>query len=259
MEKLPLVSVIMPSYNSSAYIEEAIKSVQKQSYKHWELWVIDDFSEDHTKERVENLMILDQRIKLLSNNSNLGAGASRNKGIEAANGDYIAFLDSDDLWISKKLEVQIDFMQQHDLVFTFSSYKLIAETGEETGNMVEALPVLTYHKLLKSNYVGNLTGIYRADKLGKIYSPILRKRQDWALWLKILNKTGETKGINEVLAAYRIREDSISQNKFALLKYNFLIYYKFLDLGIFRSISSMIIFLKEHFFIKKNQIKPLNH
>jgi len=259
MDNLPLVSVIMPSYNSSAYIEEAIKSVQKQSYKNWELWVIDDFSEDHTIERVENLMILDQRIKLLSNSKNLGTGATRNRGIEAANGNYIAFLDSDDIWLSHKLQTQLDFMDKHDLLFTFSSYKLIAENGEETGEMVKALPILTYQKLLKSNYVGNLTGIYNANKLGKVYAPLLRKRQDWALWLSILKNAGETKAIDEVLAAYRVRKDSISQNKFALLKYNFLIFYRFLDQGLFKSLNSMIIFLWEHFFIKKKQVKPLDH
>ncbi len=259
MDSMPLVSIIMPSYNSSAYIEEAIKSVQKQSYKHWELWVIDDFSEDHTKERVENLMILDQRIKLLLNKENLGAGASRNKGIEAANGSYITFLDADDLWLPKKLQTQLDFMRMHDLAMTFSSYKLVNEYGKETGEKIQALPILTYKKLLKSNYVGNLTGIYNVDKLGKIYAPLLRKRQDWALWLSILKRVGETQAIDEVLAAYRIRKDSISQNKLALLKYNFLIYYRFLDQGLFKSLNSMTIFLWEHFFIKKKQVKQLDH
>jgi len=259
MNNSPLVSVIMPSYNSSAYIEEAIKSVQKQTYKNWELWVIDDFSEDHTKERVENLMILDQRLRLIVNAENLGAGLSRNKGIDAANGAFIAFLDADDIWLPKKLQLQIDFMQQHDLAMTFASYLLMDDSGKQTGKMVKALPKLTYKKLLTSNYVGNLTGIYNVEKLGKIYAPLFRKRQDWALWISILEKIGETKAIDEVLASYRIRKDSISQNKFALLKYNFLIYYRFLDQGLFRSLNSMRIFLWEHFFVKKKQIKPLDH
>lgn len=259
MNSEALVSIIMPCYNSSAFIEEAIKSVQQQTYKNWELWVIDDFSKDHTKERVENLMILDKRINLLNNTSNLGTGAARNKGIEAANGTYIAFLDADDLWHANKLQLQLDFMQTHDLLVTFSSYKLISENGEETGEKVQALAVLTYKKLLKSNYVGNLTGIYNADRLGKVYAPLLRKRQDWALWLSILKQIGKTKGMDEVLASYRIRNDSISQNKLALLNYNFLIYYRFLDQGLFRSLNSMRIFLWEHFFVKKQQKMPLDH
>ncbi|TVZ26291.1 hypothetical protein JM83_1245 [Gillisia sp. Hel_I_86] len=254
MEELPLVSVIMPAYNSAAYIADAIQSVLQQTHLNWELLIIDDASEDLTISVVNKFQLADPRIQLFQNKSNLGAGVSRNVGIKAAQGAYIAFLDADDLWLPKKLETQLQFMKSHNLAMTFSSYYLVDESGQELPKKVQALPVLYYKKLLKSNYVGNLTGIYSVGKLGKIYSPTLRKRQDWALWLTILKKIESTKGISEPLAKYRIRENSISNNKTALLKYNFLIYSEFLKYNKLKSLLRMGVFLKEHFFVKKKQV-----
>jgi len=150
-------------------------------------------------------------------------------------------------------------MWKHDLEMTFSSYNLMDEAGILLQKKVKALPVLTYQKLLRSNYVGNLTGIYNVEKLGKIYCPELRKRQDWALWLTILSKIGSTKGIEKSLANYRIRENSISKNKTALLKYNYLIYSEFLKYSRFKSLMKMSVFLKEHFFVKNKQVKKLDN
>lgn len=258
MNNLPLVSVIMPAYNSEAFILEAIQSVQGQTYKDWELMVIDDASTDSTPAVVEEAIAKDNRIHLIKNSENLGPGASRNSGIEAATGDFIAFLDADDLWLSKKLEFQLKYMEQKDLAMSYSSYLLMEENGTRTGSFVEALPVLTYNKLLRSNYVGNLTGIYNVKKLGKIYSPNLRKRQDWALWLQILKIVGETKGIQEPLAIYRMRKESLSNNKTALLSYNFRIYSEFLNFGFLKSCKYMSSFLWEHFTVKNKQVKELN-
>jgi teichuronic acid biosynthesis glycosyltransferase TuaG len=258
MEGSSLVSVIMPAYNSAAFIAEAIRSVLQQTHKNWELLIIDDASQDDTVSVIETFQGTDSRIKLFQNESNKGAGVSRNKAIEAAQGTYIAFLDADDLWLPQKLETQLEFMQENDLVMTYSSYFLMDEQGNDLDKKVTALPTLTFKKLLKSNYVGNLTGIYRADILGKVYSPVLRKRQDWALWLSILKKIGHTKGIIEPLAKYRIRENSISNNKTALLKYNYLVYSEFLKYNRLKSLFRMGVFLKEHFFVKKKRVTPLN-
>ena len=258
MEGSLLVSVIMPAYNSAAFIAEAIRSVLQQTHQHWELLIIDDASQDDTVSFIEKFQATDSRIKLFQNKDNKGAGVSRNKGIEGAQGIYIAFLDADDLWLPQKLETQLEFMQAHDLAMTFSSYLLMDEKGNDLEKKVAALPTLSLKKLLKSNYVGNLTGIYNVEKLGKIYCPELRKRQDWALWLSILKKIGHTKGISEPLAKYRIRENSISNNKTALLKYNYLIYSEFLKYSRLKSIFRMGVFLKEHFFVKKNQVRSLN-
>lgn len=259
MEHSPLVSVIMPAYNSAAFISEAIQSVMHQSYLNWELLVVDDASEDETSSIAETFSKNNPRIKLFKNTSNQGAGITRNNGIKEAKGAFIAFLDADDVWLPQKLEVQLAFMRKNNLEMTFSSYNLMNEAGILLHKQVKALPKLTYQKLLRSNYVGNLTGIYNAEKLGKIYCPELRKRQDWALWLTILAKIGSTKGIEKPLANYRIRENSISNNKMALLKYNYLIYSEFMKYSRLKSLIKMSVFLKEHFFVKNKQIKRLDN
>jgi len=258
MKESSLVSVIMPAYNSAKFIAESIQSVINQTHQNWELLIIDDASEDATLNIIETLQLEDSRIKHCKNSINEGAGISRNKAIRAAKGNFIAFLDADDLWLPEKLEIQLEFMFSKDLDMTYSSYYLIDEAGKFLDKKVQALPTLTYKKLLKSNYVGNLTGIYSVDKLGKIYSPILRKRQDWALWLSVMQKIGATKGILKPLAKYRIRENSISNNKTGLLKYNYLIYSEFLKYNKLKSLIKMGIFLKEHFFVKKRQVTSLN-
>ena len=259
MEQSPLVSVIMPAYNSATFISEAIQSVLAQTHANLELLIIDDASSDNTIEIIKAFQRKDSRIKLFKNTSNQGAGITRNTGIKEAKGAFTAFLDADDLWLPEKLNVQLEFMAMHDLAMTFSSYNLMDESGILLNKKVKALPVLTYQKLLKSNYVGNLTGIYNVEKLGKIYCPKLRKRQDWALWLTILSKIDSTKGIEKPLANYRIRENSISKNKTALLKYNYLVYSEFLKYSRLKSLVKMGVFLKEHFFVKNKQISSLDN
>lgn len=258
MESSPMVSVIMPAYNSAGYIKEALDSVIKQTHPHWELIVIDDASTDNTVSIVEDQSRREPRIKLIKNFYNQGPGPTRNAGIHLAKGDLIAFLDSDDLWLPGKLEIQLHFMKKHDLNMCFSSYLLMNEEGELSGKMIEALPVLTYSKLLRSNYVGNLTAMYDVRKTGKIFAPQMRKRQDWGLWLTILKRFGPTRGVLEPLAIYRIRKESLSRKKYALITHNFRIYRNFLKLGRLKSTCYMGIFLWEHFMIKSRREKRLN-
>ncbi|HSI71136.1 MAG TPA: glycosyltransferase family 2 protein [Gillisia sp.] len=257
MENAPLVSVIMPAYNSADFIGEAIESVLAQTWNNWELLVIDDASTDGTVKIVKEYSSKHPNIIILKNSTNLGTGSSRNKGIKAATGRFIAFLDADDLWMPGKLEKQLRFMQSKDLAMTFSSYYLMDEEGNPLNREVKALPELTYDKLLKSNYVGNLTGIYDVGKVGKVYAPLIRKRQDWALWLEILKKLGSTLGITEPLAYYRVRRDSVSRNKWKLIRHNFKIYRSFLNYGLLKSCRSMSRFLWEHFLVKNRQVKKL--
>lgn len=155
-----LVSIITPTYNSDFFISDTIESILLQTYKNWELIVIDDYSSDSTIQIVQSFIKEHSNIKLLKNQSNQGAAISRNKGIEAAKGDYIAFLDADDLWKPEKLEKQVVFMQAENSDVCYSSYDLMDEQGEILNKQVKALKVLPYKKLLKSNYIGNLTGIY---------------------------------------------------------------------------------------------------
>lgn len=258
MQDSPLVSIVMPVYNSAPFICSSIRSVLAQTCKNWELLIVDDASVDETVSVIEEFSSKDPRIKLFQNSINRGAGAARNIAIEEARGDFIAFLDADDLWLPEKLEVQLKFMQEKNLPMSYSSYRLISESGEILPKMIEAIPVLTYNKLLKSNYVGNLTGMYSTRALGKIYSPLLRKRQDWALWLDVLKKTGTAQGIQQPLAFYRVRKDSISNNKVGLVRYNFLIYHRFLNFGFAKSSRYMCRFLWEHFMVKNKLLKSSN-
>lgn len=256
MVNSPVVSVIMPVFNSVEYIEEAIRSVQQQTFTDWELIIVDDASLEPTVPMVERWCGKDTRIALLKHPVNKGAGAARNTGISAARGRYVAFLDADDLWLPEKLRRQLDFLQHHGQAVGFSSYYLMDERGRTLNTFMEALPELTFSKLLKSNYIGNLTGIYDSGTIGKIYAPVLRKRQDWALWLQVLDRTGPVKGILEPLAIYRIHKSSLSKNKAALLVHNFKIYREVLRYGFWKSCKFLGIFLWEHFFVKKKQLKP---
>ncbi|MDX1762241.1 MAG: glycosyltransferase family 2 protein [Christiangramia sp.] len=257
MKSNGLVSVIMPAYNSEAFIAESIRSVIQQTYQDWELLIIDDASTDATRNVISKLYQEDNRIRLLENSSNRGTHHTRNKGIKAAQGDFIAFLDADDLWKPEKLKRQLEVLSQENFSACFSSYDLISEDGTKLQKKIEALPELEYQKLLKANYVGNLTGIYNARVLGKIYCPEISKRQDWSLWLKVIEKGGPMKGIQESLAIYRIRKNSISTNKLEMLRYNFNVYHKILGYNFLNSSWKMLVFLNEQFFVKSRQVKPM--
>ena len=252
----PLISIITPTYNSEHFIQQTIDSIIRQTYKNWELILVDDASTDSTIEIINKHV--SSNIILIRNESNQGAGVTRNKGINVAKGEYITFLDADDLWKPEKLETQINLMIANNIDVCFSSYDLIDDKGNKLNKRVTALPILTYKKLLKSNYVGNLTGIYNCKTLGKIQSTKLRKRQDWILWLEALKRSDKPAiGIQEPLAYYRVRKNSMSANKFNLLKYNYMVFRKGLGYSTIKSIKYFAVFLFEHFFVKSKQLKNL--
>ncbi|WP_324720219.1 glycosyltransferase family 2 protein [Salinimicrobium sp. HB62] len=253
-----VVSVIMPAFNAAAFIAESIRSVQQQTHSSWELLVIDDASTDETSQIVKRFTEVDNRIKLHVLPTNQGAGFARNIGIKAATGDHISFLDADDLWKPHKLETQLTVMEEEGEQVCFSSYELVDESGRGLNKEIKALENLTFDKLKKANYIGNLTGIYDAAKLGKIYCPLIRKRQDWGLWLLAVKKAGGARGIREPLAIYRERKGSISGNKFEMLQYNYRVYRKVLKYSTLKSLFWMILFLWEQLFVKQKQKVALN-
>lgn len=257
MENSPLVSVIMPAHNAAAFISESIDSVLQQTYRHWELLIIDDASFDATPDIIKDFEEKDERISSYRLPANQGAGFARNIGIKASSGDFISFLDADDLWLSHKLEAQLKFMEDTGAQVAFSTYQLIDEAGIKLGKQVVALENLSFNKLLRANYIGNLTGIYNASSLGKIYCPLIRKRQDWGLWLLAVKKAGNARGITEFLALYRVRKNSLSRNKAEMLRYNFRVYRKVLGFSSLKSYVHMLLFLSEQFLIKNKQIKDL--
>ncbi|QKX04717.1 glycosyltransferase family 2 protein [Aquimarina sp. TRL1] len=234
-----LVSVITPLYNSSDYIEQCIDSVKKQTYLDWEHILVDDCSKDDSFSKVENYIGNDNRFKLIQLEENSGAGVARNKGIEIASGRFIAFLDSDDTWSPNKLDKQLGFMLSNNYDFSFTSYKLINEEGKDLNKVIKCKGRVTYKKALLYNPIGCLTVIYDTNSLGKLFMPLIRKRQDYALWLNILKKT-QGFGMNEVLASYRVREDSISSNKFNLIKYHWVLYRKIEKLSFLKSIFYLL-------------------
>lgn len=218
------VSVIMPMFNSGPFIENAIRSVCEQTYDDWELLVVDDCSSDNSVEVVRSLAVDEHRITVISLKSNGGAAVARNEGIKASSGRYIAFLDSDDRWEPRKLEKQVEFMGERDIAFSHTGFKRVDLT---TGAMLsEYIPpeYLTYKDMLYSNQVGCLTAMFDTKQVGRIAMPDIRKRQDYAMWLKILREVGSVYGLNEVLASYTVRNDSISSNKISLLKYNYSVF-----------------------------------
>ena len=242
------VSIITPLYNSEKYIADAIDSVLHQTYTNFELIIIDDHSQDNSVNIVNRFK--DERIQLLCLKENKGAGIARNKGIDMATGRYIAFLDSDDQWLPDKLDKQIHFMKSNKVGFCFSSFFLMDEQGRDLNKYREALPKVNYKKMLNNNYIGCLTAIYDTDSLGKIYMTEHKKRQDWGLWLKILSKISDAESIQEPLAYYRLRNESLSHKKWNLIRPNYLFYRDQVGLSIVTSTIRMLRFLFYHFHYK---------
>lgn len=222
----------MPSYNSAAYIEESIKSVLSQTYSNWELLITDDGSTDASIEVIRRYVAIDNRIKFFSSPGNQGAGAARNNSIKNAVGRFIAFLDSDDIWHPEKLQKQLKFMNGGNYAFTYTAYQKFNSKG--LLGVVKPPNKTTYSKLLKSNVIGCLTVIYDRELLGKRFMPQIRKRQDMALWLELLECCKEAHGLTESLAFYRV-DSGMTKNKFSVLRSQWLLYRETLNLGLCKS------------------------
>lgn len=228
------VSIITPSYNSEKYIAESISSVLNQTYTNWEMIVIDDFSTDNTKAIVKEFANSDNRIKLVELEKNSGAAIARNRGIELATGRFIAFLDSDDLWLEDFLNKSIYFMVENNYKLVFSSYKRVDDHLNPILNDFIVPDKVCYSDILKTNSISCLTGIYDASKLGKIYMEDV-KREDYTLWLKILKKIDFAYGILEPLAMYRIRNNSSSRDKLLMASEQWKVYRHIEKFGFIRS------------------------
>lgn len=234
------VSIITPMYNCEKFIGETIKSVINQSYKNWEMILIDDCSSDKTVEIAESFLKKDNRIKIIKLEENSGAAVARNKGISESTGRFKAFLDGDDLWESNKLERQINFMIENNVGFSFTSYKVIDEKGKDLKKDVIVPKCIDYDGLLKNTIIGCLTVVIDTEIIGHIEMPLIRTRQDFATWLSILKKGHVAYGINETLSRYRIVPNSISSNKLKAAKRNWYVYRQIEGLSILK--SSFVLF-----------------
>lgn len=177
-----LVSVIMPSWNTGKFIAESIQSVINQTYKNWELIIVDDCSTDNTDEIVGKFT--DIRIKYLKNEKNSGAALTRNRALREAKGEWIAFLDSDDLWKPEKLEHQLKFMKKHNLKFSYHEYVKIDEQSHPLNIYVSGPRIVTKRKMYNYGYPGCLTFMYSAKKMGLIQIKDIKKNNDYAILLK---------------------------------------------------------------------------
>ncbi len=210
--KAPHVSVITPSYNSIRFIGETILSVQNQSYENWEMIIVDDASTDQSAAKIKEIIEGDSRIRLISLKENVGAAKARNLAIEEARGRYIAFLDSDDIWLPNKLKTQLLFMEEMNAAFSYTSYSLIDENGNGLNREVNVPKFVDYHRLAGNTIIGCLTVMIDREKISHIEMPNVQP-EDTALWLNLLHEGHEAKGIQQVLAKYRIVENSVSRNK----------------------------------------------
>lgn len=250
----------MPNYNCEKFIDETIRSVLSQTYTNWELLIVDDCSTDRSVEKISGYCKKDERIKLFINAQNNGAAASRNWALREAKGKWIAFLDSDDLWLSQKLEKQILFMESNHFDFSFTKYRQIDEESVPLGNVVVGPKKISKRRLRYCCcYLGCLTVMYDAEKVGTVQiAETLRKRNDDAMWLKV-RKFADAYYLNELLAEYRVRKGSIShQGKLELVKHHYRLYRIGEGMSAFRSCFYMIkniirVFWKKAKYVKKEK------
>lgn len=208
-----LVSIIMPSWNTAKFIAESIQSVINQTYTNWELLIVDDCSTDKT-DRVVEPFLIDARIKYFKNEKNSGAALTRNRAMREAKGEWIAFLDSDDLWMPEKLERQIGFMQEHGHVLSFTEYEKIDEEDHPLNIYVSGPDIVNRRKMYRYDYIGQLTMMYSAKYFGLIQIKDIKKNNDYAIRLQLYKKNGtEAHLLKENLAKYRVRKKSISHDK----------------------------------------------
>lgn len=219
-----LVSIVIPCYNCVFFVENTIKSVLLQSFRDWEMIIVDDCSTDGSDLIIKKYVNSDSRIKYLKTERPSGSPTKpRNIGIENARGRYIAFLDSDDMWLPNKLQEQIELLRKEDTAIVFSNYEKVNEEGMRDKRHVIAPLLVTYKKLLLGNAIGCLTAIYDTFKVGKVFFTDIN-HEDYIMWLSILKQGYVARNTNTINALYRIREQSVSSNKLVALSWQWNIY-----------------------------------
>lgn len=209
MKDYGLVSIITPTWNCAKFICETIRSIQSQTYKNWELIISDDCSTDGTREVIKPYMDEDGRIKYICNERNSGAAITRNNALKVAHGRWIAFLDSDDLWLPEKLEKQVAFMAENEYAFSYHEYMEMTEDGQDLGVYVSGIRKVSKFDMYACCWPGCLAVMYDHEKIGLIQINDIKKNNDTAMWLKVVQKT-PCYLLKENLARYRRRKNSIT-------------------------------------------------
>ena len=228
-----LVSIITPAYNAVAVLAEAVASVQAQTYTYWEMIIAEDCSSDNTLQLARHLAESDGRIRVLARAQNGGAAAAKNDAIRAARGQFIAYLDSDDLWLPHKLKTQLEFLNRTGAGFCFSSYQPFNSSGKQLLPVI-APATLTYRELLLRNVIGNLTVLIDRAQHPVIPTPTI-DYEDFVSWLTLLRDGTVARAVPEVLALYRVSANSVSSKKARSARWVWRIYRESERLSLFRS------------------------
>lgn len=232
--KKDLVSIITPLYNAEDFIAKTIESVRNQTYTNWEMLIVDDCSTDQSAQIVKQYVERDERIHYIRLDQNVGVAQARNEAIECANGRYLAFLDSDDLWKQDKLYCQIAFMKKNSIAFSYTACSVIDENGKNAGKVRNVPAEVTYQELLKGNVIPCLTVVLDKEQMMDVRMPRIH-HEDYATWLNILKAGVTAYGIKDVLAEYRVRGKSVSANKLQSVGWTFDIYRKYLGFSFGKS------------------------
>ncbi|MBR1391668.1 MAG: glycosyltransferase family 2 protein [Lachnospiraceae bacterium] len=230
-----LVSIITPMYNAQQYIQKTIKSVQAQTYTEWEMLIVDDCSDDRSGEIVLVLAEQDPRIKYYRNSARSGVAGSRNYAISRAQGRYLAFLDSDDLWKPHKLECQIAFMKEKDAGFSYGMCEVIDENGRNLRKDRRVPERVDYKQLLKGNVIPCLTVVIDKKIMPDVKMPEI-PHEDYAAWLTLLRQGGYAYGMQNVLAQYRVSNHTVSSNKIKAMRWTWRIYRNYMKLPVMKSV-----------------------
>ncbi len=234
-----LVSVIIPYFKKKKYIAETLQSVLNQTYSNLEVLIIYDDIDKNDLDYIKKLTSNDKRIKLLINEKNLGAGMSRNIGIDQSKGDYLAFIDSDDQWKENKIEVQLKYMIEHKISFTHTSYKIVGEENEFISKR-KARNFININDLIKSCDIGLSTVIIKKDALKDERFVNLKTKEDFVLWLKLISNNIKIIGIDENLVFWRKSSNSLSSSTIQKLLDGFKVYNFYMRFNVFKSFYYLI-------------------
>ena len=248
-----MVSIVMPAYNAAKTIRDSIKSVQAQTFQDWELIVIDDGSKDCTVDIIREIAAADNRIRFLQNKKNSGASYTRNRAVELARGEWIAFLDSDDLWMPEKLEKQLELSKKYpDMVVCYTASSFIDDEGNPYDYILPAIEQLTYKQLLRKNLMSCSSVLIRASVMKGIKMPNDKMHEDYYVWLTVVKECCVAYGINEPLLIYRLCANSKSSNRIKSAKMLFNSY-RAVGYGIIKS-GILTFFYTFHSVSKRNYI-----
>ena len=234
-----LVSIIIPYYKKKDYIKKTINSILKQTYKKFEIIIINDEPGELSKNILSFLKKKDSRIKIINNKKNIGAGKSRNKGINIAKGKYIAFIDSDDLWKKNKLLKQIEFMRRKNIEISHTSYEIIDDDLAIRGT--RQAKVMNYKKLIKSCDIGLSTVIIKKSLIKNLRFPNLKTKEDYVLWLEIAKKGKTIHALNTKLTQWRKSKNSLSASVVRKLTDGYYVYRHYLKFSVIKSLYSLLV------------------